>query len=169
MAGEGLLKQLISITDILHAQGHTKEAEALSNVSDLTLLASDFGGLGYSSDVELSSQQEAEVVFLVSAWLEALNSADRIKSPPKALSSRPEGRRGMTLSEKIFAAHDIDRKGEVKPGDMVRVSVDWVMASDLTWNVGLVKYMQGDNLQKLTVIGHGTNVWFSRKARYLPK
>jgi len=75
------------------------------------------------------------VLFLVSAWLESLNSEDRAKNPPKMLSSRPEGRRGMTLSEKIFAAHDIERRGELKPGDMVRVDVDWIMASELSWGV----------------------------------
>lgn len=41
----------------------------------------------------------------------------------------------MTLSEKIFAAHDIERRGELKPGDMIRVDVDWVMASELSWSV----------------------------------
>jgi hypothetical protein len=84
-------------------------------------------------------QQEAEIVFLVSAWLESLNSVDRSKSLSKPLTSRPEGRRGMTLSEKIFAAHDIDQKGFVTPGDVVRVSVDWIMASELSWHVRLGK------------------------------
>ena len=43
----------------------------------------------------------------------------------------------MTLSEKIFAAHDIERKGEVKPGDMIRVDVDWIIASELSWSVSI--------------------------------
>jgi hypothetical protein len=51
------------------------------------------------------------------------------------LDVRPKERRGMTTSEKIFAAHDIERKGEVKPGDMIRVDVDWIMASELSWSV----------------------------------
>lgn len=41
----------------------------------------------------------------------------------------------MTLSEKIFAAHDIEQRGELKPGDMIRVDVDWIMASEISWSV----------------------------------
>ena len=81
------------------------------------------------------AQEEAEVVFLVSAWLESLNSADRSKSPPKPLTIRPEGRRGTTLSENIFAAHDTDQKGFLMSGDVVRISVEWIMASELSWHV----------------------------------
>lgn len=91
--------------------------------------------MGYKPNTPLDQKEEAEVLFLVSAWLEALNSADRSTTPAKHFPSRPEGRRPMTLSEKIFAAHDIDQKGEVKPGDVVRVNVDWIMASELSWKV----------------------------------
>jgi hypothetical protein len=97
------------------------------------MLSADFGGLSLSPSIPLSSHEEASVLFLVSAWLESLNSADRAKSPPKPLPSRPAGRRGMTLSEKILAAHDVERRGVLKPGDMVRVDIDWVMASELSW------------------------------------
>jgi homoaconitase/3-isopropylmalate dehydratase large subunit len=51
------------------------------------------------------------------------------------LPSRPEGRRGMTLSEKIFATHDVEKKGVLKTGNMIRVDVDFVMASELSWTV----------------------------------
>lgn len=139
MLGGSLLKGLKSVTDVLLTNNQLREAEALSNVSSLAVLSPDFGGLGYSPDMHLDTQQEAEIVFLVSAWLESLNSVDRSKSLSKPLTSRPEGRRGMTLSEKIFAAHDIDQKGFVTPGDVVRVSVDWIMASELSWHVSLSK------------------------------
>jgi hypothetical protein len=43
----------------------------------------------------------------------------------------------MTLSEKIFAAHDVERRGVLKPGDMARVDVDFVIASELSWTVSL--------------------------------
>jgi hypothetical protein len=131
------LEQLSSVTGILSTNNKTKEAEAISNVSKLAILATDFGGLGYSRDLQLDTDQEAEITFLVSAWLEALNSSDRSRSLPTPLTSRPEGRRGMTLSEKIFAAHDIEHRGFVVPGDMVRVDVDWIMASELSWRVSL--------------------------------
>lgn len=87
--------------------------------------------------VTTNGDQESEILFLVSAWLEALNSADRAKSPPVPLSLRPPGRRGMTLSEKIFAFHDIDRKGSVAPGELIRVDVDWVIASEASWSVSI--------------------------------
>lgn len=41
----------------------------------------------------------------------------------------------MTLSEKIFAAHDVERRGVLKPGDVIRVDVDFVMASEISWAV----------------------------------
>ena len=107
----------------------------MKEVHSLAVLGTDFGGLGFKANQNLSPKEEAQVLFLISAWLESLNSADRYKRPLKLLTARPKGRRGMTLSEKIFAAHDIERRGELKPGDMVRVAVDWVMASEISWSV----------------------------------
>jgi hypothetical protein len=135
LSAQGFLKQLQSLSEILLSAGFPREAGALSDVYNISTLSTDFGGLGHEPDAQLDQKEETEVLFLVSAWLEALNSADRSKSPVNHLSARPEGRRPMTLSEKIFAAHDIDRKGEVKPGDVVRVNVDWIMASELSWMV----------------------------------
>lgn len=129
------MKQLQSLSDILLSASFPREAEALSDVYAICTLSTDFGGLGHDPNARLGQEEETEVLFLVSAWLEALNSEDRSKSPTEHLSTRPEGRRPMTLSEKIFAAHDVDRKGEVKPGDVVRVNVDWIMASELSWFV----------------------------------
>jgi homoaconitase/3-isopropylmalate dehydratase large subunit len=40
----------------------------------------------------------------------------------------------MTLAEKIFAAHDVRGTGHVKPGDVIRLDVDWVLASELSWS-----------------------------------
>jgi hypothetical protein len=68
--------------------------------------------------------------------MEALNSVDRSKSPMASLPSRPSGTRGMTPREKIFAAHDYAGRGDVKPGDLIVVDVDWVMASEISWHVG---------------------------------
>jgi hypothetical protein len=100
-------------------------------------LSPDFGGLGLKSSSDLTPEDEKSVLFLVSAYLESLNSQDRAKSIPPTLTSRPEGRRGMTLSEKIFAAHDVEMRGVLKPGDMVRVGIDFIIASELSWAVSL--------------------------------
>ncbi|KAJ5102439.1 aconitase family protein [Penicillium alfredii] len=40
----------------------------------------------------------------------------------------------MTLSEKVFAMHDVDQKGSVVPGELIRVHVDWVIASEASWS-----------------------------------
>ena len=80
-------------------------------------------------------EDEKSILFLVSAYLESLNSQDRAKSVPPPLLSRPAGRRGMTLSEKIFAAHDVERRGILKAGNMIRVDVDFILASELSWTV----------------------------------
>ncbi|TVY86747.1 putative aconitate hydratase [Lachnellula willkommii] len=133
------LQQLSHVSKLLTSH-HAREAETLATVLSLATQTPEFGGLGLREDQELSPDEEAQVLFLVSAWLESLNSEDRAKSPPKLLASRPEGRRGMTLSEKIFAAHDIERRGELKPGDMVRVDVDWIMASELSWGAMKKQY-----------------------------
>jgi homoaconitase/3-isopropylmalate dehydratase large subunit len=41
----------------------------------------------------------------------------------------------MTMAEKIFAMHDVSRRGFVKPGDIIQVDIDWVLASELSWQV----------------------------------
>jgi hypothetical protein len=89
--------------------------------------------LGFSTTHQFIDLEIFEVLFFVSAYLEVLNYQDRNSSPAPALDQRPPGRRGMTLAEKIFAAHDISRRGEVKPGDTIRLDVDWVIASELSW------------------------------------
>jgi hypothetical protein len=120
----------------------------LKDVYSFAVLDTDFGGLGFKVDQNLSPKEETQVLFLISAWLESLNSADRSKRLVKLLTARPEGRRSMTLSEKIFAAHDIERRGELKPGDMVRVDVDWVMASEISWSVSSFFYNFDDSKAK---------------------
>lgn len=64
-----------------------------------------------------------------------LNNAEAAPIVRDLALSRPSGRRGMTISEKIIAhnAIGLSSPGNVKPGDMVCVSVDWTLASELTW------------------------------------
>lgn len=130
------MKQLEAISQVLHAQGYPREATALKDVIILCEQPSELGGLGLDTNQPLKKNEEAEISFLVSAWLEALNSADRSKAKPEPLSFRPADRRGMTLSEKIFAMHDVAQNGSVKVGDLIRVDVDWVIASEASWAVG---------------------------------
>ncbi|KAI1349419.1 hypothetical protein F5Y01DRAFT_327484 [Xylaria sp. FL0043] len=97
------------------------------------LLPSDFGGMELTTSTPLSAEVEAQIVFLLSTYLEAAKSAERSRHEPRPLSERPPGRRPMTMAEKIFAAHDVSRKGWVKAGEVIQVDVDWILASELSW------------------------------------
>lgn len=131
---QALPKQLQSLSSILVRTSHSKEAEVLRDVYTHVELHPDFGGLGIDGSHQTNSEEDAEILFLVSAYLQALTSVERSKKPAALLKERPFGRRGMTLSEKIFAAHDTGRRGFVKAGDVVVVEVDWIMASELSWH-----------------------------------
>lgn len=136
----GVLEQLEVFPALFNKAGYTREGDILKHVAFLSTLPLELGGLGYKPDSILDTEQKDGVLSLLSAWMESLNSIDRAKSTPAYLSSRPKGRRGMTLSEKIFAAHSISGKGEVKPGDVIRVDVDWILASETAWMVREMKH-----------------------------
>ena len=123
---------LAEVVTALNGGSGGSVATALAEVISQCTLDTDFGGYGLRQDVDLTGQQEADVVFLCSAYLEALKAETRTHSAPSPLHSRPAGRRGMTMTEKIFAAHDTSRRGWVRPGDVVQVDVDWVLASELS-------------------------------------
>ncbi|KAK6068988.1 aconitase family protein [Seiridium cupressi] len=129
----GILFQVENLCRELESQKNTREAEALREVYQHCTKKPHLGGLGLSADQHFDQSDISEVFFLVSAYLEALNYQDRNSSPTPPLNHRPNGRRGMTLAEKILAAHDVARRGEVKPGDVIRLDVDWVIASELSW------------------------------------
>lgn len=68
--------------------------------------------------------------------LEALNSDDRKKCIGQSIQQvAPKDRPPMTVTEKIFAMHAIDSKGYVRTGETIRVSLDWIMASEASWAV----------------------------------
>lgn len=131
-----LLRQIQQMSKTLHQEGYPREAGAFADVLSICTAPAQLGGLGLHPDQNnITAEQQSEILFLLSAWLESLNSADRARARPRPLACRPPGRRGMTLSEKIFAMHDIDQKGYVEPGQMIRVDVDWVIASEASWAV----------------------------------
>lgn len=112
---------------------------ALRSVIQSCLLPGDFGGMDLTPSVPLSVETEAQIVFLLSTYLEAAKSAERSRHAPKPLKTRPEGRKSMTMAEKIFAAHDVSRKGWVEAGEVVQVDVDWILASELSWAVSTTR------------------------------
>jgi homoaconitase/3-isopropylmalate dehydratase large subunit len=123
----------MELSEHLRLKGYANEADALLEARQRCITEPDFGGPGFSIEHEFNDADNAEVLFYVSAYLEALNYQDRSARPLLPLLTRPAGRRGMTLAEKIFASHDVSHKGEVKPGDVIRLDVDWVIASELSW------------------------------------
>ncbi|KAB5529007.1 aconitase family protein [Coniochaeta sp. 2T2.1] len=131
---ENILVQIQRLESHLRSRQRTREADALQQVYRHCTAPVHFGGLGLTQEKSFSDAKIAEVEFFVSAYLEALNYQDRNAAPPPVMENRPPGRRGMTLAEKIFAAHDVARTGHVKPGDVIRLDVDWVMASELSWS-----------------------------------
>ena len=109
---------------------------------ELCLSETDVGGLGLGSLSqspleEIGLEKLKDVTFLVEAWLQALNSVDDSRRLPDGMVKADCGRRPMTLSEKIFVHHATGAPSPagIKPGDLIRVSVDWVIASELSWVV----------------------------------
>jgi hypothetical protein len=127
------ISSLQPLISSLQNGGYPRESQTLVDVTTLCAQSRDHGGLGLNPTASLSDSQKREVHFLISAWLEALNSADRSRAPMAPLSTRPSGRRGMTLTEKVFAMHDVQRRGQVSPGMTISISVDWILASDASW------------------------------------
>ncbi|KAK7926607.1 hypothetical protein PG985_003605 [Apiospora marii] len=117
---------------------HPRESEALQQVLAIAENAPNYGGLGLNENTTVSEEDRNELIFLVSAWLEALNSADRSRPALEPSATKPPDRRPMNVTEKIFALHDVEPKGWVKPGQMIRVRVDWIMASEFSWH-GMVQ------------------------------
>lgn len=84
----------------------------------------------------LTDAEREKVAFLVDSWLYAA-----VQETTKPVSSLQIGvrqtRRPMTLLEKIFTHHVLPGGGStgVRAGDVIRVSVDWVLASEISWVV----------------------------------
>lgn len=136
------LAYLSKAADRLNASSHKREADILREVREKCRLSPNFGGMGLEANQQLDDQQIKEIMFLCEAWLESLNSADAAKHRPPPIATRPLGRRGMTVAEKYLALHDVEHGGSVRPGQVIRVAVDWIMASELSWGGMLKTYDQ---------------------------
>ncbi|KAK6373587.1 hypothetical protein LTS17_008079 [Exophiala oligosperma] len=125
------LLQKLAVTLEQAGVGHL--SEALYETFGRCTTPGDFGGYGLDTATPLTPSQEDDVLFLCSAFIEAVKSAERARSKPQPLRHRPKGRRPMTMAEKVFAAHEVSQRGYVKPGDVIQVDVDWILASELSW------------------------------------
>ena len=129
-----LLSRYTTVLKDAHKQ---EEGEALDQAREKTVDRKAFGGLGLNDNAVATSSEQAETLFLVEAWLEAINSREKAKDFLSYQSSATAGTRPMTLAEKIFAQHVVGEKPEhgLAAGDVVRVGVDWILASELSWGV----------------------------------
>jgi 3-isopropylmalate dehydratase small subunit len=100
-------------------------------IGGLELRTKDLGG--EATTAEIGDQ-------IIKALESSVKRRSRSRSPgprngQQLLLQRPAGRRGMTICEKILAhaAIGLEAPGNIKPGDMVCVRVDWTLASELTW------------------------------------
>ncbi|KAL7920082.1 hypothetical protein ACQKWADRAFT_315064 [Trichoderma austrokoningii] len=123
-----------SISLVLLEQNALKESQVFSQISEICSTSPNYGGLGLKVECNATKDDVHEISFLISAWLEALNSDDRKKNTGQSIQQvAPKDRPPMTVTEKIFAMHAIDSKGYVRTGETIRVSLDWIMASEASW------------------------------------
>lgn len=131
--------ELLDVICQLDKQGYSREAEALKLAFDRITDDEYHGGLGVGKDSHnpLKDLSE-EALTLCNAWLESIASADNARSynVPLDEAVTNANTRPMTLAQKIFAQHVIGKQPEngLKPGDVVRVGIDWVLASELSWS-----------------------------------
>ncbi|KIY02922.1 uncharacterized protein Z520_01387 [Fonsecaea multimorphosa CBS 102226] len=111
------------------------EAEAIGRAAEYAAESTMQGGLGIQTTQDLDPKSQEKVLASVEAWLESLNAVETARRLPKPLAAKSTGTRPMNLTEKILAHHSIDPlplQG-VKEGDFVRLSVDWIIASESSW------------------------------------
>lgn len=113
------------------------EADALDDVREKIIDSKNFGGLDLQGVSSPSKAQQSEALFLVEAWLEAINSREKSLNYLSCRTSAAPGVRPMTAAQKIFAQHVIGEKPKngLAAGDVVRVGVDWILSSELSWGV----------------------------------
>lgn len=142
--------------------GKVPESEALAQVLEKVIDSPNFGGLGLGSSrtTEATPQQVSESLFLVEAWLDSVTSAERAKGFLSYLPSAAPGTKPMTLAQKIFAQHVIGDKPAqgLVAGDVVRVGVDWILASELSWAVSKSSHILPFLLHNDPVESHSKNM-----------
>ena len=139
MAQGGLLEIAAQFSQTLRTSGHTKEADALDQALWKCQQPIEYGGLGYDSNRALSNSEEAEVLFQIEAHLCAIKAREQGWRRPVPLLCRNAETKPMTLAQKIFAHHAIEGTPleGLHLGDVARVAVDWIMASELSYLVNI--------------------------------
>lgn len=135
---------LNSLCEALDTVGRDAEADAFRHALQLYQTDRELRTpIPYQSisNGQLSDDSFKDLEFLVEAWLEALNSAESARKLPAPLPAKSSNTRAMTLAEKILAHHafSLPSPNGLKSGEVVRVSIDWIIASELSWVVRQTK------------------------------
>ena len=137
ISSSSIFDALSTLSSALSSASKRLEAETFEYVLTKSMDGKSFGGLGLNMDSISDEPDRGNALFLIESWLEALNSQDRVKGGPLTVATKSKRTKPMTLAKKIFAHHTLGGcpvEG-IKPGDVVRVSIDWIIASELTWSV----------------------------------
>jgi hypothetical protein len=140
-ASYNIVEALSALSSALTRISRRREAGAIDQVLEKAVDKKAFGGLGLSSSRSATPSDYGEVLFLTEAWLESLNSQEKAATQLSTINVRSTETRPMSLAQKIFAHHAIGGctiEG-LAIGDLVRVGVDWIIASELSWSVSLTR------------------------------
>lgn len=133
-----IIDSLQELASILATSGHGPESEMLEIVVGKSLERKELGGLGLDYLADLGEKDKKEVLFLVEAWSESLNSEEKARNDVRRpLQSQQANFRPMSLAEKIFVHHIASGCPDlgVQEGDVITVAVDWVVTSEAGWFV----------------------------------
>jgi hypothetical protein len=136
-ASSSIKEVLSTLSSALESMSRKRESEIFEYVLAKCNDAKTFGGLGLSKDSVSEESDRSDALFLIESWLNALNSQDRVKDGPPPVAMKSKTVKPMTLAQKILSHHTVDGcpvEG-VRAGDVIRVALDWVIASELTWTV----------------------------------
>jgi hypothetical protein len=144
-----------------------REAGAIDQVWEKAVDKKAFGGLGLNKSRPATSSEYDDVIFLTEAWLESLNSQDKETNQFSTIDIQSEKTKPMNLAQKIFAHHTIGGCAieGLAIGDVVRVGVDWVIASELSWSVSWHMRLRSLKTPVNATIGHGKGTCRTRLSR----
>lgn len=130
----GIVDTLKAFILSLNEASKEAEANALSVVLEKATDSPSHGGLGITASSHGTAAEYEDVLFLVSAHLTALHYADDSLTRTTVVTAHPETR-PMTLAQKVFAHHALSAVPitGLSTGSVVRVRLDWVLASELSW------------------------------------
>lgn len=131
---------LSAIATSLESNHKGAEATALTDVVERITAEKNFGGLGIplNPDFPVSEADYVDAAFIVDAMLLSLNAELSSRKYLPVFPSPSDAAGPMTLAQKIFAQHLVGTNptaGQLRAGTVIRVGLDWVLSSELSWQV----------------------------------